>query len=400
MGDFNSVNVISSKPVVLVMCDWFSPGFKAGGPIRSVVNFVDNLHSALDIYVLTSDRDLGDENSYPGISTNQWIDTLTFRIFYASPSWLKWKNIRKIIEQTKPDFLYLNSMFSVKFTLMPLLMNLQSSLPNLRIILSPRGMLRSSALAHKQFKKTVFLRLFNILKINKKIIFHATDATEFADIKRIFLRHAGLKEIGNLPGVQLPFRPPGNKVPGFLKMIFVGRVHPIKNLDYVLNCLTEQKEKIELTIVAAIDDLIYWEKCKVLINSLPSNISIQLYENLAHHLLEEIMEAQHAFILPTKGENYGHAIYEALAAGRPVIISDQTPWRLLEQSKAGFDLPLNEMNGFIRAIDKFASMNKEEFTEWCSGAWYYCNEKTERTTLIEKYKSLFERKKINSDNQA
>ena len=34
-----------------------------------------------------------------------------------------------------------------------------------------------------------------------------------------------------------------------------------------------------------------------------------------------------AFLLPTGGENFGHAIFEALSCGVPALISDRTPWR-------------------------------------------------------------------------
>ena len=41
------------------------------------------------------------------------------------------------------------------------------------------------------------------------------------------------------------------------------------------------------------------------------------------------------FLFPTKGENYGHVIFEALAGGCIPIISDQTPWNDIEQAGCG-----------------------------------------------------------------
>ena len=59
------------------MVDWYAPGFKAGGPIRSAVNFADQLENDLDIFVLTTDRDLGDTQAYPGILADQWVKKMT-----------------------------------------------------------------------------------------------------------------------------------------------------------------------------------------------------------------------------------------------------------------------------------------------------------------------------------
>lgn len=52
------------KRKVLVMVDWYAPGYKAGGPIRSAVNFADQLENELDVYVLTTDRDLNEPSPY------------------------------------------------------------------------------------------------------------------------------------------------------------------------------------------------------------------------------------------------------------------------------------------------------------------------------------------------
>ena len=49
---------------ILIFIDWFLPAYKAGGPIRSIANLVDNLHADFDFYIVTGDRDLGDKNPF------------------------------------------------------------------------------------------------------------------------------------------------------------------------------------------------------------------------------------------------------------------------------------------------------------------------------------------------
>ncbi len=183
------------------MVDWYAPGFKAGGPIRSAVNFADQLENDLDIFVLTTDRDLGDTQAYPGIQSDQWIQKNQHQVFYASPAYLSWASVKKITTELAPDFIYLNSMFSRYFTIYPLLMK-KMGLLNSKLVLAPRGMLRESALAHKSGKKKIFTGLLKSFGLTRELIFHATDDTEEKDIKKVFGKDAAFFKAGNLPGKQ------------------------------------------------------------------------------------------------------------------------------------------------------------------------------------------------------
>ena len=102
-----------------------------------------------------------------------------------------------------------------------------------------------------------------------------------------------------------------------------------------------------------------------------------------------MLKENHFFILSTFGENFGHAIFESLAAGRPVIISDQTPWRNLEQQKIGWDISLNDKEKWKTVIAYTANMEQEEFDDWCRNSWEFANKFISNNELQEKYKELF-----------
>jgi glycosyltransferase involved in cell wall biosynthesis len=382
------INAGVGNKKIIVFCDWFAPAFKAGGPVRSAVNFVENLKNFLEIYVFTGDRDLGDNQSLAEIVPNRWLQQDGYKIYYATPEMRKSGFIKAQVNAIMPEYIYLNSMFSFHFTITPLLLKRMRSI-QAGLVLAPRGMLRHSALAHKPLKKKVFLQLLKLSGIEREVVFHATDDTEVIDINNIFPKRKNVVQINNLPGFQKDFTPPVSKEENHLKLIFVGRIHPIKNLDFLLQCLKAVSAEIQLTIVAANDDEQYWAKCKKMIEDLPANISVTLFENMEHRQLAKTLEEQHVFILPTRGENFGHAIFEALTAGRPVIISDQTPWRGLYSLSVGYDLPLNNADLFIDAINKFAQMGSETFTNWCVNAWQFANRQTQRDVIINQYRELF-----------
>jgi glycosyltransferase involved in cell wall biosynthesis len=382
---------MSKRSRIAIFIDWFEPGFKAGGPIRSVANFVYHLSDTYEIYIITSDRDLDDDRSYDGLLTDGWIDRQGYKIFYTTPGYLNFFSTKKLLEQAAPDWIYINGMFSWSYSILPVLVRTffyrKSS-----VLLAPRGMLKDSALQFKKTKKGVFLKLFKALYIQQNIIFQATDTEEKRAIISVFGKDACVALVPNFPGRQNEFIPIRDKKRGELRMIFISRVHPIKNLEYLLNILPEIAAKTELTIIGAIENKEYWKRCQDLIALTDSRVSITIKENIPHAQLEKILINHHLFVLPTLGENFGHAIFESLAAGRPVLISDQTPWRNLTENHVGWDIPLTEPSEFREVIMRVANMNADELNVWCKGAWLYCHRYLTANNLRKNYIDLFESK--------
>ncbi|HEY6902556.1 MAG TPA: hypothetical protein VI233_17985, partial [Puia sp.] len=135
---------MNQKKKLLLFTDWYAPGYKAGGPIRSCVNFVGHMKEDYDVYVFTSDRDLNSSEPYEGIEPDCWFSPDgKAQLYYCSPGRLSWGHIKEQLLMIQPDFIYLNSMFSPKFTILPLLISRLKGIRS-KIVLSPRGMLRSS----------------------------------------------------------------------------------------------------------------------------------------------------------------------------------------------------------------------------------------------------------------
>jgi glycosyltransferase involved in cell wall biosynthesis len=377
------------KPVILLFADWFEPGYKAGGPIRSCLYFVQQMKAQYDIHVFTTDRDTDDTAPYKNVVVDKWIPFDDgVQIFYCSPALLNWKHIRKQVVAVKPHFVYLNSMFSRYCTIYPLLLKWRG-LTDAKLVLSPRGMLKASALQFKPAKKKVFLSVFRLLGLPKHIHFHATDQTEWNDIRGQFGEGVNVTLAPNFPGVVEQY--PGNlpKKAGELFMIFVGRLHPIKNLDYLLNLLPRVKGNISLTIVGSEEDKAYIAACKNIVESYPPGVGVTFTGEIPNKDLTHIIARHHIFALPTKGENFGHAIFEALAAGKPVLISDQTPWRNLEAMQAGWDLPLQQPAAFVAALQQAVDFNQQQYNTWSKAAWQHVKDLVAADSLRKKYYKLF-----------
>jgi glycosyltransferase involved in cell wall biosynthesis len=377
---------------LLLFTDWYLPGFKAGGPIQSCHNIVKMLGSKYQFYIFTSDRDWGESRPYPDIVLNKWITAdHGVQIFYATPDYLKIKNLATAVNTVQPDIIYFNSMFSQYFTLMPLWMLKQTNYRG-RIALAPRGMLQAGALMQKNFKKRVFLHLFKLSGWPARIIFHATDEQERKDILKFFPSAKNVQVAENIPNVDKCAAVNRVKLPGVLRMVFISRVHPKKNLHFLLEILKSGSfdGNIWLDVFGLAEDPEYLAVCKRLISAMPENIRVNFAGPLPHAKVFETLRASHLFTLPTLGENFGHAIFEALSSGTPVLISDQTPWKNMEAVSAGWDIPLQNASQYHTVINKALEMDEKEYAQWANGAKTYSENFLVNFDFVSRYTSLFQ----------
>jgi glycosyltransferase involved in cell wall biosynthesis len=378
-----------SKQKILVLIDWFAPGYKAGGPIQSCVNFAFAMKNEFDVLVLTTDTDHGEAMPYPGISTGRWLANLNpdFKVNYLRKAGLKRRILKQQLLSVDAEFVYLNQMFSPLFVVYPLWLKYRGLLKS-KVVLCPRGALYDSALSLKTWKKTPFLKLFRTIGLHKKIVFHATNQREKEAIERFF-PGSRIVIADNLPNSNQPDFSGALKQKGKLKLIFVARIVPIKNLLFVLETLRSVRTAIELTVVGPVEDKLYWEACRQAVEQLPDNIKVDYQGPKRNEELMLILQRNHLFILPTTGENFGHSIFEALLAGRPVLISDQTPWLQLFERQIGWDLPLKDPAGFTRAIEEAADWDQPQFDRWAMAAWRFASEFIHNPDLQRQYHNLF-----------
>src|SRR3984957_2227863 len=359
------------KKKILVLVDWFAPGYKAGGPIQSCVNFAFAMKKEFSIYVLTTDTDHGETTPYPDITSGQWTNSLhpDIRVFYLQKKGLSPTRVREQIRAIQPDFVYLNHLFSPLFVVYPLWLKYTGWLRG-QVVVCPRGALYDSALAVKTWKKTPFLRLFRWMGLHRRVLFHATNEREKAAILRYF---PGSRVViaDNLPNMNQPGCMSRSKERGAVRYIFVARLVSIKNLLFFLRALEGVKARVELTVVGPIEDKGYWEECREQIGRLPGNIKVEYLGPRRNDELMPLLQQHHIFVLPTTGENFGHSIFEAMLAGRLVLMRDQTSWLGLTAKQVGWDLPLKDPAGFSRIIEETAAWDQPRFDQWARAAWEY-----------------------------
>jgi len=346
----------------MVVTGHFLPGFKAGGALRSVRNLVNCLQDEFEFWILTSDRDLGDVEAYPGIFYGEWRDVGGAKVRYLSPQERSFRGVCQAIRETEHDLLYLNGFFSPWGTIAPLLGRRVGLLPKTPVLLAPRGEFSAGAISLKGGKKRTYVQVAKVAGLASDLYWHASSDCEVADITHVMGRRGKEKFIAcDLPDPapqSVPTGPRGED--GEFHVAFLSRVSPKKNLDYALEVLADVRVPVTFNIYGPAEDQEYWRICEARMSELPPHVSVQYHGPVTPDEVPAVLRANDLFLFPTRGENYGHVIAEALAVGTPVLISDQTPWRGLEARGMGFDLPLSNRGGFVEVIEKNARLDPEE----------------------------------------
>lgn len=356
------------KPSVLIFVNCYLPGVKFGGPISTVSNLVESLGHEFDIRIVTSDRDLGDPRPFPGIATNCWVPVGNAKVCYLSPDARSILRLARILRETPHDLLYLNSFFSPVFTIRPLIARRLGFAPRKPCVVAPRGELAPSALTLKSFKKRFFVCIARAFGLYNGLRWQASADHEASDMLRIIPEARGRVIVArNLPNISglAAARPPSPSPDDALRVVFLARVAPIKNLEFALDTLAQCPEKVEFDIWGAKEDPAYWQACEKLMEQLPPHITVTYRGVAERSRVIEILCGYDLFFLPTKGENFGHAIAEALIAGTPVLISDRTPWQALESAGVGWELPLESgASSFAEAVSEAKRIRDREGPTW------------------------------------
>jgi glycosyltransferase involved in cell wall biosynthesis len=375
---------------ILALVDHYLPGFKAGGPITTLSNMVEQLGPEFSWRIITGDRDHGDRMAYPQVRYNEWTEVGGAQVLYL-PQGSRARDLKWWLTRTPHDVLYLNSVFSSRLSILPLTLRRLGLIPARPVVLAPRGALSGGALGLKWWKKQPFLRVAQTLGLHADVIWHASTELEQTDVQRVFGESARVSVAANLaasipPGNLVRVRP---KRGGRLEVAFLSGIDPNKNLAGALRMLRGLRGTIRLSIYGPVRDEGYWSRCRSLIAVLPASVTVEYRGAVPRDHVPACLAEHDVLLFPTLGENFGHVIHESLRAGCPVLISDRTPWRDLERHGAGWDLPLNDDAAFRRALERLTDMDEAEHQQMRQAARSYVARVRESRDLVEDNRRVF-----------
>ena len=202
-------------------------------------------------------------------------------------------------------------------------------------VIAPHGMLYPQALQVSAWKKKIVSTVFQRKDLETASCLQATCMAELEHIRAFGLNNpVAVIPNGLVIDDSLEIRKTSNSVRRFA---FVGRLNRIKNVDLLLSAwskLGDKSRNCELLIIGD-GDTAYKKELEEFATANKLN-NVRFLGFIMGKDLQKLVHSIDFQILPSKSENFGMVVPEALIQGAPVIASKGTPWSDLETFDCGW----------------------------------------------------------------
>lgn len=284
---------------------------------------------------------------------------------------------------------------------------IKEKLPKLFVM--PHGMLdpyfqHATGRRLKALRNWVYWKIIESKLISKSNGVLFTSETELLLAKETFIPYKPKKELN--VGYGIPAPPNVNDVNSNLffnkfpllrntrYILFLSRVHEKKGVDLLINAYetiaksrtissqnrkgqkysgnTEilQQEELPLLVIAGPGmETAYGQKIQQLVQNSKYLQDVVIFAGMLNGDTKwSAFYNCDAFVLPSHQENFGIAVVEALACGKPVLISNQVNiWREIEHDGAGL-IAANTQQGTFELLDQWNNMSDNQKTEMSNEA--------------------------------
>ena len=362
---------------ICLVASSFYPATFYGGPISATWDLSKSItHNNIKVYVSTTNAN---GNSRLFVNTNRFIEKeKNLFIKYYHEEFINRFSLRfflGIFNDIKlSNIVYIQYIFHYTVFISLFFSFIQKK----KIIVSPRGSLSLYGLAYKsKWLKKIWLNLL-IKPFLSNITWHASSFLEKKDIKRVF------------PNARVVIVPDGVDFSSFQRFniydkkalmkrytnidfqyvsnIFfsMGRLHRIKAFDVLIDAFSMfLKHDINAKLIIAGGDDGVEKKIRQQILDLHIENSVFLIGAVDFEDKNILLNNCDYFVLASKFESFGIVVAEALSCGKPVIVSNKTPWKNIEKNKCGIlvdDDKVSLLNAFVKIVHK--KYNSKEIKDY------------------------------------
>ena len=219
-----------------------------------------------------------------------------------------------------------------------------------KIVISPHGFMEPEKLKVSQLKKNIVLWLYenkNLKKADCLIACSRKEAQSLRDFgfnKPIALLSNGVNKKFIETRINhervSAFKDKYNILEDDKVLLFLSRIHPFKGLDLFLKSVNENKQKFRINkwifVIAGINENNHEKFLKEYVDKKNIHDIVRFIGPQYEQDKIDAYDSSNCFILPSKGENFGIAVIEALSRGVPVITTKTTPWSELNNNECGW----------------------------------------------------------------
>jgi glycosyltransferase involved in cell wall biosynthesis len=238
-------------------------------------------------------------------------------------------------------------------------------------VLMPHGMLDPYSLSVKALKKSTYLQLFERHNIAcaQRMIYTTREEERLAASAGLRLPPGELVPLGanassaSRHDLRAQFLARFPQAEGKRTLFFLGRIHPKKGLDRILNCLQSVKQSVPnvLLVVAGDGETHYTRHLRQLVSALALDDQVLFAGRLDGELKWASFAGAELFLLPSRQENFAITVAEAMQMAVPVIISDKVnTWPYVKEAGAG--LVLDERDISSRLPHAIEELLKDDTT--------------------------------------
>lgn len=380
---------------IAIITGRYLPGYKDGGPVRTIKNLTDMLGDDYSFTVVCADRDHGDDVPYDNIMIGSSNSNRVGKsnVIYIENGKYSFSDIKKIALEN--DLLYIcgpYNGYAIKSLILKRIGKIKCP-----VVLAPMGSFSKGALSIRSKKKQVFLLIIRILGLFNNIYFSVTSEVEKEEMKTA-LNMGGKQDLDNRCFVaEDPQRKPGELLShksyrenNILKVVFISRICEKKNLLGAAEILKKVKGNVCFHIYGNMEDKQYYARCLDVLNSLPQNIKYEYKGEALSEEVPKVFSEYDVFLFPTHGENFGHVISEALSAGTIPVISNTTPWLDFDEYRCGYVISHGDINSFSEYIDRLCNMPISDLEEMSENAISYYIHRYNNAHENNGYKKIFD----------
>lgn len=243
---------------------------------------------------------------------------------------------------------------------------------------------------HIHYVKKRAMALFTVLfGLYKGAYYHVTTEEEIPGLVKYFnVKHENIFLCPNITASPKISERKINKNVGEIKLVFISRIHSIKNLLTGIKAVNLLEGTIQFDIYGPLEDKDYWNECEMEIKASPNNVHIRYCGSLQPSEVSETFMRYHCFLSPSISENYGHAVAEALSVLCPVILlRGATPWDEVHR-KAGFVSEENSATAFSLCIKTILDMDQQQYDNLIIDTENFIKEKSEKDNATILHKSM------------
>ncbi len=224
------------------------------------------------------------------------------------------------------------------------------------LVWSTRGALQRWNMTSRTRVKLVWEKVCNSLCSQRRVVLHATSEAERTE------------SIDRIPNARAIVIPNGIDVPransydrtmnAGLRLLYLGRLHPIKGIENLLAAMARLREDVTLSICGD-GNSVYRKHLEAMSVELGLSKRVGFHGRVEGEPRERHFKEADLCVVPSFKENFCIVVAEALARGVPVIASRGTPWARVEEVGCGLWVD-NDEASLAEAITRAVSMPRHE----------------------------------------